>query len=402
MFGTTSKTPRYDSFTTGGNAAPEMSQAETGGNAGFQTANDSTVQAMQGGGLSVKQPRLSRRELFAFTSQLAIMARTGLDMAGALQSLGRQARRPAVKSMLEQIHSDIIGGRSFSESLRRYEKVFGTTYVATIAAGEASGRMAEILGELARLVRSEVRLRNSIGSLLAYPILLTSVSSIVLACLVLVVLPQFADVFKQFDMPLPIITRFFLAISEELYHRMWLWGGIALIMPVALVLFRFSRIGTAIWDRLVLNTVPARDVTRSLLIGRTCRLLGITITSGVPLLESLRLVRSAMRNSIYRELFSSLEHEVTDGNGLAETLLKAPFIPSAAAEMIATAERTGTLAMVMNLVGEYYEEEGEAKLRTLVSVLEPVIIVVMGVVVAAIVLSVMLPMFDIATLSGHQ
>ena len=149
----------------------------------------------------------------------------------------------------------------------------------------------------------------------------------------------------------------------------------------------------------MLNTIVIRDITRAFYIGRTFRLLGLMIESGVPLLEGLQLTRNAVRNSLYRELFDDLEESILNGRGLASSLIKAGFVPPVAAEMVLTAERTGTLGMVTELMGEHYEEEGETKLRELATMLEPLIIVAMGVIVATIVMAVMLPMFDIATLA---
>jgi type II secretory pathway component PulF len=149
----------------------------------------------------------------------------------------------------------------------------------------------------------------------------------------------------------------------------------------------------------MLNTYFIRDITRAFYIGRTFRLMGLMIESGVPLLEGLRLTRNSVQNSLYRELFDELEEAILNGRGLASSLIKAGFVPPVAAEMVLTAERTGTLGMVTELMGEHYEEEGESKLREMATILEPLIIVVMGVIVATIVMAVMLPMFDIATLA---
>jgi type II secretory pathway component PulF len=162
---------------------------------------------------------------------------------------------------------------------------------------------------------------------------------------------------------------------------------------------RYTAGGRRWWDRALLNTIVIRDVTRAFYIGRTFRLLGLMIESGVPLLEGLQLTRNAVRNSLYRELFKELEEAILNGRGLASSLIKAGFVPAVAAEMVLTAERTGTLGMVTELMGAHYEEEGESRLRELATILEPLIIVTMGVVVATIVVSVMLPMFDIATLA---
>jgi type II secretory pathway component PulF len=171
-------------------------------------------------------------------------------------------------------------------------------------------------------------------------------------------------------------------------------GGI-----VGLMISRNVEGGRRKWDYAMLNLPVLRDITRAFYIGRTFRLMGLMIESGVPLLEGLRLTRNSVRNLLYRKLFDDLEDSILNGRGLANSLINAGFVPSVAAEMVLTAERTGTLGMVTELMGEHYEEEGESKLRELATLLEPLIIVFMGVVVATIVMAVMLPMFDIATMA---
>jgi type II secretory pathway component PulF len=168
---------------------------------------------------------------------------------------------------------------------------------------------------------------------------------------------------------------------------------------VGLIVSRHVEGGRRKWDYAMLNLPILRDITRAFYIGRTFRLMGLMIESGVPLLEGLRLTRNSVRNVLYRKLFDDLEVSILNGRGLAVSLINAGFVPAVAAEMILTAERTGTLGMVTELMGEHYEEEGESKLRELATFLEPMIIVVMGVIVATIVLAVMLPMFDIATMA---
>ncbi len=345
--------------------------------------------------------RVSRKDRMAFTSQLAIMAKAGIDIAGALQSLARQCRNPVLKATLEAVHGDVLSGKPVSVALRNQSQVFGEAYVASIAAGEASGQLPEVLGRLAAMERAEVRMQSTRRALLAYPIVLSSVSGMVILGLMFFVLPQFAGIFDQFGMPLPAITEALLGISRELRARWWLWIGLAAASVVGGSAWRRSAAGQRAWDHLMLHGVLVREVTRAVLTGRAFRLLGIMLESGVPLVEALRLARSSIRNALFRALFDRLEADVLNGCPLAGALAEAAFVPAGAAEMIATAERTGTLGMVTQTIGEFYEEEGETRLRELATLIEPLIIVVMGVVVACVVLSVMLPMFDFATLAQH-
>ncbi len=342
---------------------------------------------------------LSRRDLLSVTTQLAIMTRSGVDLASAFLSLSQQCSNPTMRNILAQVHKDVTGGKSISDALQAQAAVFGDAYVASVAAGEAAGKVPEVLGRLSQFQRSEMRVRATVRTLLAYPLLLSSVSGLVVVGLVTFVLPKFVDIFGQFDVALPVITQVVVAASDVLRRHWFIWVPLLICAIVGVIASRHVEGGRRKWDYAMLNLPILRDITRAFYIGRTFRLMGLMIESGVPLLEGLRLTRNSVRNLLYRKLFDDLEDSILNGRGLANSLITAGFVPAVAAEMVLTAERTGTLGMVTELMGEHYEEEGESKLRELATLLEPLIIVMMGVIVATIVLAVMLPMFDIATMA---
>jgi type II secretory pathway component PulF len=341
--------------------------------------------------------KLPQSELADLTAQLAIMTKSGVDLATSLKTLERQCKRPAAAEVIGGIREAVVSGATFSQALRQYEHSLGPTYVATVAAAEASGQMASVLGQLAQLQRNELRLARTVKSLLAYPVLLASISSLVIAALVLFVLPQFASIFEQYETPLPTITQVLIFCATELRVRWWLYLPLAAGVTTAAVIFRCTARGRRGWDWLLIHGWLMKDVCRGLAVGRACRLLGLMIESGVPLLEGLGLTRQALTNVWFQDLFDHLEHEVISGNGLGAALADAEIVPPSAREMIATAERSGNLGEVTRLLGEHFEEEGEAKMRQVVAVMEPLITVGMGAVVALVVLAVMLPMFDLAT-----
>jgi type II secretory pathway component PulF len=349
--------------------------------------------------LGKRKVHVPRRELLSLTTQLAIMTRSGIDLAGAIKTLSRQCTHKALKATMEEVHADVTGGKSVSDSLKKHSHIFGEAYVASVAAGEASGELPEVLTRLSQLQRADLRNRAAVRTLLAYPIVLAGVSLLVTMGLVCFVLPQFADIFSDFEVPLPLLTQVLIAVSTEIRSRLWLWAPAAMLVVGGLAASRKTTAGRKFWDKLLLNAAVIRGVTRAVILGRTFRMLGLMIDSGVPLLEGLRLTRRSVSNSLYRELFDRLEEDILNGRGLATSLVTSGIIPPAAAEMVLTAEKTGTLGMVTQLMGEHYEEEGESKLRELATILEPMIIVVMGGIVAAVVTSVMLPMFEIATLA---
>lgn len=344
--------------------------------------------------------QVSRRQILALTTQLAIMTRSGIDIAGALQSLANQTKHPRLRTTLNEIHLNVTGGKSVSSALKPHEDIFGPAYVASIAAGEASGQLPEILHRLAQVLRSEIRNRNTVRSLLMYPVMLVTVSSAVVMALICFVLPQFGKVFDQVEVPIPIVTQILLGVSAVVRNNAWWWVPFSIAMVVGLILLRLSSRGREMWDRLILNIYGLRDVTRALMVGRAFRLLGIMIESGVPVLEGIRMTRSSIKNSLFRDLFNDLEDDILNGHEFSKSLSTAEFIPPAATEMVITAERTGTMGMVSQLMGEHYEEEAEMKLRELATIMEPAIVISMGIVVGIVVLAVMLPMFDMATLTG--
>jgi type II secretory pathway component PulF len=193
-----------------------------------------------------------------------------------------------------------------------------------------------------------------------------------------------------------------LAFAGELRRYLILWIALAVGLVVGVVSFRSSQRGRAWIDGLQLHNPLINKITRALLTGRSFRLLGMMLESGVPLLEALRLTRTSVQNLVYRELFVRLEEAVLGGQDMSPTVAEHTFVPSAAAHMLATGERTGNLASVSQIMGEFYEEEGESRLKAMMTVMEPLIIVVLGVIVACIVLAVMIPMFDFATFAQHQ
>lgn len=338
--------------------------------------------------------RVPTRDMLMLTSQLVIMCRSGVNLADAFQNAARQCTQPRLKAALEQVYADVSAGQKVSAALGRQSDVFGHAYVASVAAGEASGRVTEVLTRMGDLLRNEAKLRNTVRGVLSYPIVLMAVSSIVLAALLFFVLPQFSQVFKTLDIPPPASTQLLMDIATELKVRYWLWGGLLALGVVAVARLWITENGKKYRDHWALNLMVIRTVTRSLLTGRAFCLMGTMLQNGVPLLDAIQLSRSAITNKVYQELFNTLEREVLSGNGIGRTLASSPFVPSGAAEMVLTGEKSGNLGSVMQIVGQYYEDEGEQQLREMAKLLEPAIIVSMGVIVAFVVSSVMLPMFE--------
>lgn len=340
---------------------------------------------------------LNRRELADFTSQLAVMTRTGLDVASALQCLKRLASSDRSRLLFESLLDSVMAGQTLSRSLAAHEKTFGATYIATLSAGESSGALPRVLDELATMLRADVQLRSKVRGMLAYPVLLTSVSSMVVAGLLLFVLPQFAKIFEQQGTPLPALTRALLGISTATINYIWLWLPLLLLSIGGLVAYYWTEKGKRAFDKAKLTFPLISQFVQRAYVARFCRLLGIMTTSGVSMLESLTILRRSIPNRLYQELVQKVEDNVVNGSSFSEALLDAPFFLPSAAEMLGTAERTGTIGPVSMTLAEHFDEEAETRLKELLTYMEPVLTLGLGFIVSLVVLSVTLPMFDMAT-----
>lgn len=349
-----------------------------------------------------RKPKMSKRELVHLTSQLAIMTRSGVDVASAISALANQSRNPDSKYILTSIHCDVIAGETFSAALSRFEYVFGASYVASVTAGEASGRMWEVLDQLARLQRGSMKLRNTLKTMAAYPVALLLISFAVIVALLVFVLPQFADIFKRYDAELPWATQVLIYMSDELIYRFWLWIPTMAIAGLGILAFSRTTTGIQLKDRFMLSFPVVGNITQCLYIGGVCRLLGLLLQSGVPLLESLKLVRKSVKNVHYNQIIADVIDNVLNGEGLGNTLVESTLVPPSASEMILTAEQTGSLGDASVLIGEHFEDEGEEKLRGAIAILEPAVTVLMGAIVAFVVLAVALPMFDLSAAVSNE
>jgi type IV pilus assembly protein PilC len=349
------------------------------------------------GGFRFGLSKVSKRDLLMFTTQLVILSRSGVELAEALQISRNQATNPKLRVALEKVYNDLSDGMSVSAALRRQSHIFGDAYVAGVTAGEASGQIPEVLNRLSEMLRNEIRLQSTLKAALSYPVILMGVSLLVVAALLGFVLPQFSSVFATMEVPMPASTQILLGFSSGFQEHAWLYSGAILAAITALVRLWPSPAFRRYRDKLALNLFVVKEVTRSLNVGRSFRLLGTMLQSGVPLLEGLQLCGRTLQNSVYRGLFEHLQQEVLNGRGIGVTLAGTPYVPAGAAQMVLTAERAGRLGNVLQMVGEYYEDDGERRLQELARMLEPAVIVLMGAIVAFIVASVMLPMLDIST-----
>ncbi len=365
----------------------------------LKKASNSLIHVEQARFVDSRFSRIKTSDLIVALSQLSIMCQSGDDLAEALNTVANQCPVPKLQSVLLATYQDVSQGLKFSAALAKHPKVFNESMVAALAAGEQAGRIVDVLERTTRMMRKDQNLRSSLMGMLMYPAVLCSITFVVVCSMLFFVLPQFATIFRDMDRAVPPLTSFLLSLGTGLREN---WIAIAVIAASVIgfgIGFRkHTRIQRFV-DRALLNAWILKDSIRALITGRIFRLLGTMLENGVPLLDSIRLCRKATRNSLFQEMFEKVEHEILQGEGMSQTLVDTSFLPAGAAHMISTGERTGKLPAVLQSVGEYFEDEGERRLRTLVKMLEPAIIVGLGGVVAVVVLSIILPLLDVTTAS---
>jgi type II secretory pathway component PulF len=352
----------------------------------------------QGSGLFARR-KIGKNEVLMFTSELAIMCQSGVELAEALRDAATDCPHPQMRSVLQQVYASVANGASFSAALQPFQEIFGGAYVGSIAAAESAGTVPQILSRLANLLRGQIRIRNTLTATLSYPVILMAIASLVIAAVIFFVLPQFGKVFAKMQKTPPPMTQVLLSTSA--FAREHALVLLAAAAGAGIGLYLFSRTDRAArWrDRVVLNAVMLGKASRALYAGTSFRLMGNMLESGVPLLDCVRLCQSTVKNRYFRELFATMEEQVLQGAGIGPTVAGCQFLPRGIAQMVASAERSGRLGNVLEMIGEHFEEDGEARLRHVVKLLEPLIIVVMGLVVAVVVTSVMLPLLNVSTMS---
>jgi type II secretory pathway component PulF len=357
-----------------------------------------------GQGSGFKFPVFSTRSipttgLLLSINQLTVMTQNGIDLAESLETAATHARSPELSTKLHRIHELVNAGSSFSAALAANAKGLPASMPALIAAAESTGQVPAALDRLSKLMRAELQLHSTIVGALIYPVVLIIVSLGVVLAMLFGVLPQFGNVFENLGRPIPPATEVLLDTGRWARQNIWLCFAVLGCIPIAAIAGFAHPRAKRLWHGCLLWAPLISHAYRPLATGRMFRLLGSMLGGGVPLLEAVRLTRLSLRNSYFVELLNQVEEDVLAGDMAHRALQSATFLPIEAAQMVATAERTGRLADVLNDCGQFYEEQGERVLRKLVHSLEPVIILGMGVLVAGVVLSIMLPLLDISSVA---
>lgn len=347
----------------------------------------------------IARRRLSAKQLTLFTRQLATLAQVA-PLEEALRTLSRQSEREDEQRILGNVHAGVVEGRRLADAMGREAKSFPPLYRAMVAAGEGSGTLPSILERLANLLERQAQIRGKVLSTLAYPIVLAVVAAFVVFALMIFVVPKVVEQFQDVGQQLPLLTRIVIGISNFLAN--WWWALlIALAAAVLLAGRALKEEGIRMkFDAALLKLPVIGRLIRDLHAARLARTLSTMIASRLPLLEGLTLTTQTVHNRVLRKASAEIAETVRTGGSLSGALRKAGVFPPLLVYLAASGEASGRLDMMLERAADYLEREFDSFTSTALSLLEPAIIVVMGVIVAVIVLSILLPILQLDTLAG--
>lgn len=338
--------------------------------------------------------RGSRGDLPAFTAELSTLLAAGLPLDRSLQILADITEHRGMRATAQSLLRSVREGASFSEALQRHPETFSRLYVSMVRAGEAGGFLDAILERLGEYLESARELRDHVVSALIYPAILLATGGASIVVLLVFVLPRFSVIFAEIGTALPVSTKIVLALSGFL--RSWGLTFLAFLAAAALLARQYAATGRGRrqWDALKLRL--AEDVVRKLETARFCRTLGTLLAGGVPLLQALANARDVIGNRVIAEKIEEVARGAKEGRGIAEPLARTGAFPPLALSMIAVGEETGQLEPMLLRIAAAYEKSLRQAVRRLLAVLEPVLILALGLVIGFVVISMLLAVFSIS------
>ncbi|MGZ4964628.1 MAG: type II secretion system F family protein [Limisphaerales bacterium] len=337
-------------------------------------------------------------DLVMFTRQLATMIDAGLAMVQSLQALAEQSTNKMMREVIKDISSRLESGDSFSDALSKHPKVFDKLYYCMVGAGEKGGLLAEILSRLATYLENTARLRKKVKSAMMYPTIVSVIAIGITIFLLVKVVPVFSDIFNSLGGKLPTPTQYLINVSNALQHYFLLFilgaGGIV----GGWLYFIKTPTGRAFWDAKRIKLPIFGQIAHKICLARFARTLASLVRSGVPILEVLQIVRNTVGNVVMEKAILAATDDIERGESISDALAKHPVFPTMIIRMITAGEQTGKIDSMLERVADFLDEEIETTLSGLTSLIEPLLIVFLGVVVGGIVVCMFLPIFKLSDL----
>ncbi len=346
--------------------------------------------------------RVALGDLVIFTRQLATMVDAGLAMVQSLQALAEQTTNKVMRDVIKDVCTRVEGGDSFSEALQKHPKVFSRLYICMVAAGEKGGLLAEILARVATYLENTARLRKKVKSAMMYPTVVTIVAILITIFLLVKVVPVFGEIFSSFGSNLPAPTQFLINLS----HIVQKWILLIIIGGGAGVYgwFYFIKtpMGRTLWDTYRLRLPIFGVIAHKICLARFTRTLASLIRSGVPILEVLQIVSQTVGNVVMEKAIKTAAGDIERGESIASALGKHPIFPTMIIRMVTAGEQTGKIDNMLERISDFLDEEIETTLSGLTALIEPILIVFLGIVVGGMVICMFLPIFKLPEIVSRR
>jgi general secretion pathway protein F len=340
--------------------------------------------------------RITQKDIAAMTGQLSTLVGAGIPIVESLTALIDQVEKPKLEKVLRDIREKVNQGATLAEALREHGDVFPPLYVNMVGAGEHSGALETVLNRLTDYTESQVALRGKIVTALTYPALMGGVSGLIIIGLFVGVIPRIRRIFESMDAALPTITQIVIAISDFLLNYWLLLPFIFLAMALGFRSWVKTEKGRYSWHSFLLRVPILGAVNRKVAVSRFCRTLSTLLDSGVPILTAVGIVKTVVGNDVIAAAVAAAGVNISEGQSIAQPLKDSGQFPPLVTHMVNIGERTGELEPMLGKVADAYDQEVERTLESLTSILEPLMIVVMGGIVAIVALSILLPMLNMS------
>lgn len=340
--------------------------------------------------------KVGLKDQVIFSRQYSALINAGVAMMRALTILSEQSENPKLRKILMQVKSDVEQGTALSDAFARHPDTFDTLYVSMIRAGESGGVLDEVLNRIAKFLEDRARLVSQVKSALTYPAIVTSLALVIFFVMLTFILPKFSQLFGRLGSELPAYTQFLINISEFI-RSAWI---IVIIGVIVGLVFLFKYIystekGRYTLDSIFLKVPVFGDLLKKVAVARFTRTFGTLVRSGVPILNSLEIVEDTAGNAVLERVVSNVRNEVTQGGTISDPLNRSELFPAMVVSMISIGEETGELDAMLTKIADFYDLEVEAAVSTMTSLIEPLMIVVLGGLVGAVIVGMYLPMFKI-------
>jgi type IV pilus assembly protein PilC len=340
---------------------------------------------------------VGHKDLQIFTRQLATMIDAGLPLVQCLDILAAQTPNKVFARILSQVKSGVEQGATFSDALRRHPKVFDDLYVNLVAAGEVGGILDTILNRLAVYIEKAVKLRSQIKSAMFYPVGILVVAIGVIAVMLIKVIPTFENMYKEMGhAELPAATKFVINISHGFVNKWYLYFGTLFAVVFGSTAMRRTDGGKEVFDRMLLRLPVIGPTLRKIVVARFTRTLGTLLTSGVPILDALDICARTAGNKVVEQGIMKARDKIAEGHDMAGPLADSRVFPTMVVQMIGVGEQTGAMDQMLQKIADFYEEEVDAAVSALTSLIEPVMMAFLGVVVGGLIIAMYLPIFKLA------